>query len=1058
MTLLPSPIPHPLDYSPWDLPGWIYEALDWVVGVEWPEGDERAVWDLADQWYAVAGVLTGPQTDAGTAATQVLQGYGAIGAVAAAFDTAWQRVAEGEEAPLPVLLAVSRDLGRVVEECGCDIEGAKLEVWIELGILVIELLGLAVAAVLTAGAASPAAAGVIAATRFLVQQIFRRLLAQLARKTLKQGLKEAGERAAKQVAKNGAKGLARRAAREGLEEAAEEAGINLATQAYQNSTGRRHGLDVTDAATNAIGGLAGGAAAPLAGLGRHATGRGARMAEHVGREMTGEVFADQAASLATGQGLISLEDATRAAASGARGSATAQTDRALQARLDGQLSALAGPTLPAPPLSGPAGQDLQLSSAAAAYPAVTGSTGEVLTPAQRTPVDTSSGMSSGVSPTPSDTPWASSGPDGEVGSKSSGEMAQGVGASHLASSDHGGTSDRSTESGQRPEMHQQTPMPSITESPRLGEAGNVSSAVSPSTSVSVDEPVGPPGPTLSTAASPSITSAPLPAGSIAAEMTGAGALGGSATTSTGSPYAASPAATTGSGGPANAGNPAVAGPTVNMAPGTTTTARSAEVTPPVGVLPRSEPPPAPPRSALVEALAPDSQVAGSAGRVTPPTSPPGPADRNGGSWAAEQQALERRRYQGYYQSQRADYEETRRLREVARLRNQGEEHYQRASDFAAYARQLHQAGHRSASAGWQRAADEETRAYGECLDLADAVLAGSVVPDVVAVDRPEDFHRINDDVGDLARGAIGTTDRSALTDDDHPPPIDRSRRYGQPGGLRPPLALHQLDVERQVPRDRAGKVVRTADPRVGDWFGLVNDGGPRADPTRGINCLDCTLSLFDTWVHGRPRVAAPRTFDAYQSGDVTRPLNGEQDGTARVEDVTGGRFQRLCDGTASTPAELQQALDTGYRNLRDQLLLGGHGSFAFVVNHLERGGSHIWVALNQNGTVLYVDPQIGLVSDQPLYRHHGTAYPFNALDADVLVLDGDARPMPLTGLRRGLYSQRPDLPGYPSAEKYQGYGEPYLNRMHLLGGPGQAPTEPAEPSGPERIIRDGRGD
>ncbi len=376
------------------------------------------------------------------------------------------------------------------------------------------------------------------------------------------------------------------------------------------------------------------------------------------------------------------------------------------------------------------------------------------------------------------------------------------------------------------------------------------------------------------------------------------------------------------------------------------------------------------------------------------------------------------------------------MREAARLRNQAGEHYQRAGDFAAYARQLHQAGHRSASAGWQRAADEETRAYGECLDLAEAVLDGSVVPEVVAVDQPEDFHRINDDVGDLASGGIGTADRSALTGDDDPPPIDRSRRYGQPGGLRPPLALHQLDVERQVPRDTAGEVVRTADPRVGDWFGLMNDGGPQADPTRGINCLDCTLSLFDTWVHGRPRVAAPRTFDAYQAGDVNRPLNGEHDGTARVEDVTGGRFQRLCDGTAITPAEKQRALDTGYRNLHDQLLLGGHGSFAFVVNHLERGGAHIWVALNQNGTVLYVDPQIGLVSDGPLYRHHGAAYPFNALDADVLVLDGTARPMPLAGLRRGLYSRRPDLPDYPPAEEYQGYGEPYLNRMHLLGGSG----------------------
>ncbi|MDG4817477.1 hypothetical protein O7628_18455 [Micromonospora sp. WMMD956] len=345
MTLLPSPIPHPLDYSPWELPGWVYEALDWVIGVEWPEGDEKAVWDLADQWYAVADALAGPRADAVAAAGEVRSGYGGVGAVAEAFDAAWKRVAEGDEAPLPVLLAVSGDLGRLVEGCGCDIEGAKLEVWIELGILVVELLSLAVAAVLTAGAASPAAGAAIAASRFVVQQIFKKLLAQLARKTLKQGLKEAGERAAKRVAEGGMRGLARKAARGGLEEAAEESGITLATQAYQNSTGRRHGLDVTDAGMSALGGLAGGAAAPLAGLGRHATGRAARVGEHFGREMTGEVIADQAANVATGQGLVSLEDAARAAASGATGSTTAQTDTALHHRLDGRMAALAGGVL-----------------------------------------------------------------------------------------------------------------------------------------------------------------------------------------------------------------------------------------------------------------------------------------------------------------------------------------------------------------------------------------------------------------------------------------------------------------------------------------------------------------------------------------------------------------------------------------------------------------------------------------------------------------------------------------------------------------------------------------
>ncbi|MER6594793.1 hypothetical protein ABT214_23690, partial [Micromonospora purpureochromogenes] len=322
MSLLPSPIPHPLDYSPWDLPGWVYEALDWVIGVEWPEGDERAVWDLADQWYGVAAALAGPRDDAIAAAAEVRSGYGGIGLVAEAFDTAWRRVAEGDEAPLVVLLAISGDLGRLVEECGCDIEGAKLEVWIELGILVVELLAIAVASVVTAGAASPAVGAATTASRLVIQQIFRRLLAQLAKKELKQGLKEAGERAAKEVARGGMRGLGKRAARGGLEEAAEESGISLATQAYQNSTGRRDGLDLADLGASAVGGLAGGAVAPLAGLGRHANGRGARIVEHFGREMTGETLAEGAAGLATGQGVMSLEDAARAAVSGATGSAT----------------------------------------------------------------------------------------------------------------------------------------------------------------------------------------------------------------------------------------------------------------------------------------------------------------------------------------------------------------------------------------------------------------------------------------------------------------------------------------------------------------------------------------------------------------------------------------------------------------------------------------------------------------------------------------------------------------------------------------------------------------
>ncbi|MGC4786692.1 toxin glutamine deamidase domain-containing protein [Micromonospora sp. DT178] len=1048
MSVLPSPIPHPLDYSPWQLPGWVYEALDWVIGVEWPEGNERAVWELADQWYAVAAVLAGPRADAVAAAGEVRSGYGGVGAVAAAFDTAWRRVAEGDEAPLPVLLAVSTELGRLVEECGCDIEGAKLEVWIELGILVIELLSLAVATVLTAGAASPAAGAAITATRLIVQQIFKRLMAQLARKSIKQGLKEAGERAAKEVTKGGVRGFSRRAALSGVSEAAEESGINLATQAYQNSTGRRHGLDVTELGTTALGGMAGGAVAPLAGLGRHATGRGARIGEHFGREMAGEVMADQAASLATGRGLTSVEDAARAAASGARGSATAQADAALQARLNGQMSALAGMSLTStgagglstpPEVPAADGPPVALPSAgvapsvtvpdAGAGPPVHGAGASVSAP------DEGQRGVAAAETAPSARPSAEgrtepNGPATTIAAAQAGDTTAPVNA---AGTERAGATVAAT-SPALPESALSPTLSSVTTAALVhGAVGGVSVGMEGQSTISGNAAIGAASVNVASAAGPSNAPTAAP---VNGPSTGLG------TATVGPTPASFPEPRTVASAPGAGQVPSVANPEPAVARGAT------------GTVP-AQPRPAPPTMLP----SPDAPAAEQNPHVPSDTSAAAGQDDSAGprvrspewyaaKWALDRDAFERRRYRGYYESQRAWFEDKRRYDEAVRLRARADEHHQRARDFAAHAFHLHQTGQARQADGWQRAANDEMRAYDEYLDYAEAVLAGGVVPSVVGVVDPADFRRINDDVGDLAYGAVETADRSALTGDDYPPPIDRSRNYGRPGGLRPPLALHQTDIERQVPREPDGSVRRNADPRVGGWFGLVNDGGPQADPTRGINCIDCTLSMFDTWMHGRPRVAAPRTFDAYLAGDITCPINGERDGIGRVEDITGGRFQRLCQPTEDIQGvERQRAIDTGYRNLHDQLRLGGHGSFAFVINNWEQGGSHIWVALNQNGTILYLDPQTNAVSTTPLYRHQGVPHPHNAVDTEVLVIGSDGRPMPLGGLRRGRFSQRPDLPEYPPVETDQGYGELFLNRMHLLDGPGSAPSDGSMPPG-----------
>ncbi|MEU8184744.1 toxin glutamine deamidase domain-containing protein [Micromonospora sp. NPDC049047] len=1087
MSVLPSPIPHPLDYAPWDVPGWIYEALDWVVGVQWPEGDERAVWDVADKWYAVAGVLSAPYADAAAAAAEVHDGYGGVGAVDAAFEAAWRGIAEGVDAPLPVLLAVTADLGRLVEECGCDIEGAKLEVWIELGILVVELLSVAVAAVLTAGAASPAAGAAVTATRLVVQQIFKRLMGQLASKSLKHGLKEAGERAAKEVARGGVRGLTRRATREGLEEAAEEAGVTLATQAYQNSTGRAHGLDLTDLGASAVGGLAGGAVAPLAGLGRHATGRVARVGEHLGREMTGEVLAESAASLATGQGLTSMQDVARAAASGATGSATGQTDHALRTRLDAQANALAGASFAGPSLPpvAPVAGDLSAPADAASGGGRLGSDPAALAvhPAGSSDTVSAPGVPVQAMPAAAMSPPDHLAPPRAELSNGGATQAAAPPApdAHLSTPQSVGPLSDLDTAGRSPQPAE--PVPSA-DGPLLKEAGVTSSVVadpalppppadprqppapvpgvSPGAAPGVSPTIAPglpsgiaPGvpPTVAPGLSAVAAASPVPAsGPSAVAAPGASPVPASGLSAVAAPVVGAFGSTSGPatavppGHPGTSPHPTTAGP-VAWSPSTGTPASTTATgpTPPVTVAtPLMRQPPAPTRAPR----GPDHPARGRApvpvdvvafGEPTPTTET---IDWYAAQWAAAAEAAERQRYQGHYETQRSGFERNRRQAEATRLRGRAAEHDRRAVEYATYARQLHQAGHRQWADGWQRAANDEARAYAQWRDLADAVLVGSTAPAVVDIEASA-FEQANRDVGALALGAVETSGPSRLTGDDTPPPIDDSRPYGRPGGLRPPLALHQVDVERQMPREPDGTVTRTADPRRGGWFRLLNDGGPRADATRGINCLDCTLSMFETWVHGRPRVSAPRTFDGYLDGDIRRPIRGEAGGPGRVEDVTGGRFQQLLappSGRHPYAGQARQAADRGYRNLHDQLLLGGHGSYAFLVTEWPHGGSHAWVALNQNGTVLYVDPQNGVVRDRPLYP--------DVVGIDALVLSGDGRPMPLGGLPRGRFSERPDLPDHPSTDDGGGHGDPYINRMYLLlDGPGSTSAGDGEPAG-----------
>ncbi len=520
------------------------------------------------------------------------------------------------------------------------------------------------------------------------------------------------------------------------------------------------------------------------------------------------------------------------------------------------------------------------------------------------------------------------------------------------------------------------PQPSVAPGPVAQPVGGSPVSTTPvAASASVSTPSTPPAAT--TSATPAPTTSATPAAT---------------TSATPAPTTSTPSAATTSATPASA------------TPTTTTNATPAPGT--------ATPAPPPIHSGQTTGIAPDGP------RANPPidlptvlaNGDPAPAPRPPVDPTPELERLERTGYADYARTQREFHEEYRRDLAVEELAREARERRDEASTYAANALVCQRHDQREWAAQWSALAHEAEQRSFELSDRIDTIREGRDRPALVGVTSDTFWQRINDDVGTLAPGDLESGTTSALTGSGQPPSVDSTRPYGRRGGLRVPLALHQRDLERAMPRDPEGRVLRTPDIRRGSWFRLSNDGGPAADPTRSINCLDCVLSFYETWVHGRPRVSAPRTFDSYADGDPYRPLYGEDDGPRRAEDLTGGRFQALAGyPPPGTPAATtRQVVDAGFATLHQRLLDGGHGAMAFLVTGWEGGSSHAWAAVNQNGTILYVDPQSGRYSENhPLYGHSGQPYRGNVVAVDALVLGPDAQPMPIDGAARGTWTGHP---------------------------------------------------
>ena len=188
-------------------------------------------------------------------------------------------------------------------------------------------------------------------------------------------------------------------------------------------------------------------------------------------------------------------------------------------------------------------------------------------------------------------------------------------------------------------------------------------------------------------------------------------------------------------------------------------------------------------------------------------------------------------------------------------------------------------------------------------------------------------------------------------------PLAATRPYDRWGGLSRPDQRDQWSLEHVVPRDADGRPEKYPSPK-GEWIEYVNDGGPDTDPLRGNNCLDCSMAAISTY-HGHPTVAAPRTLDINPATRYVDTSTGEADGPERAQQWLECQYETLGLG------------DGGFSTIEQKLREGGPGSSAAIINSWTPetgGGAHAWNAFNDNGDIVWYDPQRALTSDQPVHR------------------------------------------------------------------------------------------
>jgi hypothetical protein len=221
--------------------------LGWLVGMQWPEGDEDSMWALAQDWRNAANSLAGIDSDIDAAISAVRAAY-PDGSGGEAMIEQLQAMRKGPQS-IDELVTWINTIADSAEQTGNSIESAKIQFNVMLGVLAIETA--IAAASLLAGPEEEAIA--IAAGRVTARAIIKQLLEDLT----VQGLKNAALALLKNIFKKFMLHLALNLAMSG--------GVDLGTQGWQMLNGHRSSIDWKEVGEVTASGLAGALVGGLAG-------------------------------------------------------------------------------------------------------------------------------------------------------------------------------------------------------------------------------------------------------------------------------------------------------------------------------------------------------------------------------------------------------------------------------------------------------------------------------------------------------------------------------------------------------------------------------------------------------------------------------------------------------------------------------------------------------------------------------------------------------------------------------------------------------------------------